>query len=265
MGWSTIRDIERFDIVGMSFRLTERVIQWAERARRFFYAVMLWDHPCPNCGGDLTMLKDGECQCERCGKAFDPTIEFQRCVACGGQTVLSIRRYRCQQCGADVPSRFLFDGLVFDGEYFRQRMIESRQRRGELRERVRKMLANSRSLPLGPVEADLGQIPGLIEALNSLTMDLPVPDWAQPARGFDLARYEAHLQAHVGPIAVAFDQLPPLGEDPRQDRIGRFIALLFMAQARIVDLWQEGPIIMVKQHDPDAERSGIPGEAEATA
>jgi hypothetical protein len=265
MRWSTIRDTERFDIVGMSFSLAERVTRWAEQARRFFYAVMLWDHLCPDCGGDLAMVKDGQCQCEKCGRTFDPTVEFQRCMACGGQTKLSIRRYRCRQCGADVPSRFLFEGLVFDAEYYRQRMIESRQRREELREQVRKMLANSRSLPIGPVEADLGQIPGLIEALNRLTKDLPVRDWPQPRREFDLARYEAHLQAQVGPIAVAFDQLPPLTEDSRQDRIWRFIALLFLDQAQAVDLWQEGPIILVKQHDPDAERSAIPGETEATA
>ena len=254
----TIRDTDRFDIVGMSFSLAERVTRWAEQARRFFYAVMLWDHACPDCGGALAMVKDGKCQCEKCGKEFDPTVEFQRCMACGGQTMLSIRRYRCRQCGADVPSRYLFEGLVFDAEYFRQRMVESRQRREELREQVRKMLANSHSLPIGPVEADLGQIPGLLEALNRLTMDLPVSDWPQPRREFDLARYEAHLQAHVGPIAVAFDRLPPLTEDSRQDRIWRFVALLFMDQARAVDLWQEGPIILVKQHDPDTERSAIP-------
>ena len=47
MRWSTIRDTERFDIVGMSFSLVERVTQWAEQARRFFYAVMLWDHTVP--------------------------------------------------------------------------------------------------------------------------------------------------------------------------------------------------------------------------
>ncbi|MEI8196815.1 MAG: zinc ribbon domain-containing protein [Phycisphaerae bacterium] len=240
-------------------------MQWADLARHFFYAVMLSDHVCPDCGGGLMMAKEGQCCCEQCGKALDPTVEFQQCTTCGGPLVLSIRRYRCRQCGADVPSRFLFDGLVFDGEYFRHRMIESRQRRAELREQVRQMLANSRSLPLGPVEADLGQIPGLIDALNSLTMDLPDPEMALPTRGFELVRYEVHLQAHIGPIAITFEQIPPLCENLRQDRIRRFIALLFMAQAGIVDLWQDGPIILVKQHDPDAERSRIPGEAEATA
>ena len=249
----------------MSFSLAERVTRWAEQARRFFYAVMLWDHACPGCGGALAMVKDGQCQCEECGKAFDPTVEFQRCMACGGQTMLAIRRYRCRQCGVEVPSRFLFEGLVFDAEYFRQRMIETRQRREELREQVRKMLANSRSLPIGPVETDLGEIPGLLEALNRLTIDLPVPAVSWPRREFDLARYEAHLQAHVGPIAVAFDQLPPLTEDSRQDRIWRFVALLFMDHSRAVDLRQEGSIILVKKHDPDTERSAIPGETEATA
>ena len=84
MRWSTIRDTEQFNIVGMSFSLAERVTRWAEQARRFFYAVMLWDHACPGCGGALAMVKDGQCRCEKCGKALDPTVEFQRCGTCGG-------------------------------------------------------------------------------------------------------------------------------------------------------------------------------------
>ena len=60
MRWPTIRDTERFDIVGMSFSLAERVTRWAEQVRRFFYAVMLWDHACPHCGGALAMGKDGQ-------------------------------------------------------------------------------------------------------------------------------------------------------------------------------------------------------------
>jgi hypothetical protein len=38
----------------------------------------------------------------------------------------------------------LFDGLVFDTDYFRQKMVESRQRKREQRERVRQMLAEIR-------------------------------------------------------------------------------------------------------------------------
>ena len=53
------------------------------------------------------------------GTGFDPTIAFQRCTACDGRIGLQIRRYRCRKCGSEVVSRFLFDGLVFNAEYFR--------------------------------------------------------------------------------------------------------------------------------------------------
>jgi len=87
---------------------------------------------------------------------LDPTISFQRCSACGGVPVLRVRRYNCRDCGIVIQSIFLFDGLIFDGEYFRQKMIESRQRRKEQRERVREMLAESRSGDLSLEYADLG-------------------------------------------------------------------------------------------------------------
>ncbi len=261
----TIHDTEHFDIVGMAFGLSDRISRWTESVRWFFYEVVLSDRRCPSCDGRLAMVKEGQCRCQRCSQALDPTPAFQRCGVCGGQPVLRIRRYACSQCGLDVPSRFLFDGLVFDSEYFREKMAESRQRREDLRQQIRDMLASSRSLPMTPVFTDLGDAPGLVEALNGLTMDLPSSDLPWPRRDFDLSRYQNHLQAHIGPMTVTFDQLPLLSGNQRQDRIWRFVALLFMAQAGIVDLWQEGSIIMVKQHDSDTEGPGVSGETEAAA
>jgi hypothetical protein len=44
--------------------------------------------------------------------------------------------------------------LVFDADYFRQKMVESRQRKTEQRKRVRQMLTESRfaDLPLGALD-----------------------------------------------------------------------------------------------------------------
>ncbi len=261
----TIRDSERVDIVGLAFSLSERVGRWADRVRDFFYAVVLCGHACPDCAGPVVMVREGLSRCERCGKDFDPTVLFQRCAACGGQPVLSIRRYHCRHCGADVPSRFLFDGLVWDRDYYGRKMTESRQRRQELRERVREMLAASRSRDLVPGPADLAAFPGLIDALNGLIGGLePMPLWL-PRDGFDLVRYEGHLQAHIGPIAIRFDDLPPLSEDSRQDRIWRFVAILFLAQAGGIELWQEGSRIMVMKRETDREGQGVSGETEAVA
>jgi len=143
----------------------------------------------------------------------------------------------------------VFEGLVFDAAYFRQKMTESRQRSRERRERVRQMLAESRSGALNTGAADLGSIPGLVTALNSLSageamaLDLAT----QPA--FNLQRYEGHLRAHIGPEALCFDDIPRLDEDRRRDRIWRFVALIFMTQAGAIDMWQEGRDIMVVQHE----------------
>ena len=154
-------------LIKLALGLTERTAQYVNRARAFFYRVVLCRHACPECGRGLEMIGESRCRCRACRRDIDPTVAFQRCTACGGQPRLRIRRYKCTGCGSDIDSRFMFDGLVFDADYFRQKMAESRHRRYEQRERVRQMLAESRSadLPLGI--ADLGSVPGLVDALNA--------------------------------------------------------------------------------------------------
>ncbi|MBN2561392.1 MAG: hypothetical protein JXQ75_10730, partial [Phycisphaerae bacterium] len=54
------------------------------------------------------------------------------------------------------------------------------------------------------------------------------------------------------------DEIPLLDEDRRIDRIWRFIAIIFMAHARILDVWQEGESIMViKREAGRADVAGI--------
>ena len=249
-------------IVELACGLADAVAGFIERARRFFYEVMLWAHACPTCGGGLAMVRESVCKCQACGHQFDPTTVFQMCQACGGKVVLKVCRYQCQQCGADVPSRFLFDGLVFDAEYFRQKMAEHREKKAEQHERVRQMLAESRSQALRLPAANLGDVPGLAEALNALAADVPAGLAAWLASEFNLALYESHVQAHVGAIPVEFDQIPPLGENRRLDRVRRFIAILFLAHAGLVDIRQDGQGIEVKKHETNGEGQGVPGATE---
>ena len=173
----------------MACELAEAVEAFRAKAHRFFYRVMLIGHRCPGCNGSLDIVSEGMCRCVACGKEFDPTVAFQRCPACGGVPALRIRRYQCTQCGGDIISRFLFDGLVFDADYFRAKMAESRHRKQEQRDRVRQMLAESRSGNLVLEHADLSGVPGLLEALNALTVDVN-DDVAAECRGhFDLRLY----------------------------------------------------------------------------
>ena len=118
------------DIIRQAFRLMVAVTGFAGRARKFYYAVVLLGHCCPKCNGKLVMVGEGLCRCKFCKSEFDPTVAFQRCGVCGGRPEVQLRRYRCCNCRADIFSRFLFDGLAFNKEYFCQKMAESRQKSG---------------------------------------------------------------------------------------------------------------------------------------
>ena len=250
------------DIIRQAFRLMEVVMGFAGRARKLYYAVMLLGHSCPKCDGRLTMVVEGRCRCRSCEHEFDPTIAFQRCPACGGRPVLHVRRYQCPQCGTDIASRFLFEGLVFDGEYFRQKMAESRQRKTQQRDRVRRMLAESRSGALSLPAAELSSVPGLAEALNGLVIGANEPLPWKPNKRCDLKRYESHIQAHIRDFPVSLDELPPLEKNTRKDRIWRFIAVIFLAHLGLIDIWQDGQEIMVMKRETNGEGQDIPGELE---
>jgi rubredoxin len=252
------------DIIRQAFRLMEVITGFAGRVRKLYYAVVLLGHSCPKCGDRLIMIDEGQCQCRSCGHEFDPTIAFQQCSICSGKPVLRVRRYQCRQCGADVASRFFFDGLVFNKEYFRDKMTESRMRKKEQRECVRKMLADSRSGALIPPAAELSSVPGLVEALNGLTlgMDAPLP-W-RPEAGFDLKRYESHVQAYIRDFPVSLEEIPPLEKNARKDRIWRFIAIIFLAHFGLIDIWQDGQEIMVMKHETNREGQDISGDIETT-
>ena len=253
------------NIIAAAFDMVRAVESFVEKAKKFFYSVMLLGHRCPKCHGSLTMMLDGRCTCTSCGSEFDPTVTFQRCSACGGTPILRVRRYQCRKCYSDIRSKFLFDGLIFDTEYFRQKVAESRQRRKEQRERVREMLAECRSddLPLGAV--DLTGIPGLVDALNSLTAGMDGAFAFEPRDEFDLKRYEKHIQDHIRDFPLALDEIPPLSrESARKDLIWRFIAAIFLDHAGIVDIWQEREDIMVIKHEANRKGQDVSGESEGT-
>ena len=176
---------------------------------------------------------------------------------------MRVRRYQCSKCHSDIRSKFPFDGLVFDTEYFRQKVAESRERKKEQRERVRKMLAESRSgdLPLGTV--DLAGVPGLLDALNSLTTGLDTAFAVESRDEFNLNRYEKHIQAHIQDFPLSLVEIPPLSkENARKDLIWRFIAAIFLDHAGVVDVWQENRDVMVIKHEANREGQDVLGELE---
>jgi len=192
----------------MAVGVTEAVAAYTHRVRRFYYRVMLLGHGCPRCSGSLSMVAEGRCRCRACAFVFDPTIAFQRCSECGGVPELAIRRYRCSQCGEGVVSRFLFDGLVFDAAYFREKMAESRARKQKQRTRLRAQLVENRSPAIDTGPVDLGSVADLAEAINSLVAGIPINPEPYVRQGLDLTRYESHMQAHLEPVPIAFDEIP---------------------------------------------------------
>jgi len=140
-------------------------------------------------------------------------------------------------------------------------VFSCRQRNKDQRERVKQILAERRStaLPLG--EADLDAVPGLVEALNGLTREL-VSDFVVESRDeFDLKRRETHIQAHIQDFPLTLDEIPPLSKESiTKDLIWRFIAVIFLAHACVVDIWQDGQDIMVMKHEANREGQDILGE-----
>jgi len=252
------------NIIKLAFDMAAAVQNFFGKARRFYYMVMLLACRCPKCNSALTMVAEGMCRCNSCELKFDPTVEFQRCSKCGGVPVLRVRRYYCKDCNSEVISKFLFDTLPFEREYFKAKMAESRQRKKEQTERVRKMLAESRSADLPLQIGDLNDMPGLVEALNGLTAGLDTGFAVQTHDAFDLGRYERHIQAHMQDYSVNLLDIPPLSENTRKDVIWRFIAVIFLAHTGIVDIRQDGRDIMVIKHETDTEGQGVFGELEDT-
>lgn len=141
-------------------------------------------------------------------------------------------------------------------------MAESRQRKRQQREQVRKILAESRSAALPIPAADLEMIPGLVDALNGLTADVTnVLPWL-PQDGFDLNRYQNHIKAHIQDFPVCMEEIPPLIENSRKDRIWRFIAIIFMAHFGLIKIWQDGQEIMVMKHEANGKGQDISGDIE---
>jgi hypothetical protein len=239
------------NIRSLAIDMASAVGVFVEKAKAFFYSVMLFGYRCPKCNGSLVMASEGKCRCVSCNEELDPTVAFQRCSECGSVPTLKVRRYECKDCGRDIQSRFLFDGLVFNPEYFRLKMLESRQRRIEQRERVRQMLAESRSadLPLGA--ADLAAAPGLLGALNSLTAGLDIAFERESCDEFDLKRYETHIQAHIRDFSISLRDIPPLSENAKKDLIWRFIAVIFLDHAGIINIQQQQKEILVIKREID--------------
>lgn len=234
--------ISRESMIQSGELILQRVGQLRGNARNLFYEVMLFQRECGSCGNTaLAMLRDGRCRCHECGAEFDPTVAYQTCVDCDQPLILKIHHYWCPRCQHPVRSLFCFDERVFDRNYFREMMRESRERRRGQVDKLRQLLLDSRSPPFW-----LDQEPLLADALefaNALAPFVTAPvestKTAQSNRPyFDMKTYRSHLLELVPGCVVNFDGVSALISDVRVDRAYRFITAIFLEQEGLLVLEQ---------------------------
>lgn len=231
-------------------RVFTRISRFKVRAREYYFEVVLSQHKCPSCGGRLHMAGQSRCTCS-CGNTFDPTVVFQKSSCCGARLIQKTFHYACSKCHKTVPSRFLFDERLFDKEYFREMMRVSRGRAKEKREEIRRLLAESRSGSLPLMEnPDLESIPGLVQDLNdfiqqdSIDMGEFVFDTAPR---FRMDEYREHILSILGWGGMLFSNMTPLIQEYRQDKIWRFMTLIYMQHECEVDITQYGNDLLVQR------------------
>ena len=234
-----------------------RVQAFKEVVRAFYYSVSLSACHCPRCGGRLTMTAPGECCCE-CGAKIDPTIEFQRSDCCDVALRRRTCHYVCSACLRVVPSKFLFDEAIFDREYFKTKMRESRERTTEAHERLVERMLQSRSSELLITETpEIAAIPGLGTELDRFVGamgKMPLSDFLDDNE-FHMEQYRRAILEDVPPgCLIRFSAIPPVDENQRRDRTRRFVTLIFMEQAREVALTQENEDILVERYEINGER-----------
>ena len=237
--------------------LIHAVAGFRQHARLFYYKAALLGHTCPSCSGALRMQGDNTAVCRRCKNSIDPTASFQCCERCGGSLRRKQTHYTCSLCGAPAPSRFAFDPIRFDQAYFAQKMRESRQRHSQHIARFQERLILSRSDRQYLSEMpDARDIPGLSEALDRMA-GMPLPKELirrfLESPEFDLERYRRHVLESIGICEVLFDEIAPLLEDVRRDRIFRFVAAVYMNHEGEIELFQQDEVLVVARNEPDPE------------
>jgi hypothetical protein len=145
----------------------------------------------------------------------------------------------------------MFDEKVFDKHYFREMMRQSRERKQQKREVLRQLLASSRSDPLQLTEVpDLTVIPGLLEDLDTfIQTEMPGLGDLLPNDGsrFDMDRYRRHILSILGWSDLRFSAVASLLENTRQDRVWRFVTLVFMQQDGEIDMVQEASDLFIRR------------------
>ena len=226
------------------------VKKYKHRARTYYFDVLFSIYKCPACGGQLKMTEENCCSCS-CGNVFDPTLAFQKSACCRAGLMRKTFHYVCLKCLKTVPSHFLFDERVFDKAYFQEMMRQSRKRKKIKREEMKRLLAESRSDILTFTESpDIETIPGLIEDLDKFVQNMQnesSQDYLYSHEQFDMDKYRDHILSMLSWHNMLFSEIEPLYPDIRDDKVYRFITLVFMDHEHEVRLNQSGDDLSIQR------------------
>jgi DNA-directed RNA polymerase subunit RPC12/RpoP len=228
--------------------IREHVHLYRTNARRFYYEVIMIQHPCPRCGEKLHIAGPSSARCANCDLTLDPTTHFQVSPCCGGKLVRRALHYACSTCGTIVASRFLFDEALFDSRYFALRMRESRERKRQRRQETAALLATARSNDLLLTEVpETDSIPGLADDLVKFLEYASVSSCNDIVvrSEFRLEDYRRVILEAIRDAVIRFEAIPSIEQDSRLERARRFTTLIFMEQAHELVLEQQGDDILV--------------------
>jgi len=238
------------------------VSNYKDRAKLFYFEVVLSPYRCPLCEGRLMMAGQSRCSCS-CGNTFDTTTTFQKSTCCQAKLIMKTFHYACSRCNKAVPSRFLFDERVFNKEYFREMMVESRERKKRKREEIRKLLASSRSDTISLLEdPDFNTLPGFFNDLDDFIRSSTEREgvyaelFHHNKSSFKMDHYRNHILSILTWNTLYFSNITPLNEDCRLDRIRRFITLIFMQQEREIEMTQNGNDLLIERVHHEAYSEG---------
>jgi hypothetical protein len=190
--------------------ILEYVQEYRNRVKAFYFDVLLSQYRCPKCSGSIHMVGQSECSC-LCGYRFDPTLAFQMSSCCMKPLTRKTFHYACSGCHKIVPSRFIFDERVFDAEYFREMMQDSRKRALVKKEEVRRLLAESRSGALTLMEEpQFDAIPELFKDLDMFIQNNPcqLSDEAFDLNtGFDMIPYRTQVLSLLSQSFLRFSDV----------------------------------------------------------
>ena len=121
-----------------------QIVSLKERAKKFYFHVVLGNFRCPNCGGKLHMTGVSRCSCKNV-HTLDPSLVFQKSSCCSARRCARHFITSVRVAIKLILRAFLFDERVFDQAYFSKMMQKHRDKIQKRKEKMIKQMQEARS------------------------------------------------------------------------------------------------------------------------